>query len=157
MCIHVCKGLCEWFWVCSEAACGLFVFLGPYLIQRCWNHFISPSSPRAWGNCLSVTVLPPPLRHDCRLTISSWLLTPRKTTTTTDPPVRYKEGVKGSCQSCNLRAGPPWWGHSTWCEKQVNWSNQEIKYPPDISLLKHSVGKTCWGDIHNVAQCTAIT
>lgn len=126
-----CKRLCEWFWVCREAACGLFVFFGPCVIQRCWNHFICPSPP-CLGNYPCVTV---PWSFEVRLPvctvsgcISMQQLIPHKTTTSTDSAVRHDAGVKGSCQSCNVRSQGPRMRslHMVWTTCELVQSGKQI-------------------------------
>lgn len=60
------KRLYEWFWVYNEAACGLSIFLGQCLIQRCWNHFICPSR-LCFGLITLVRLRLDSRRHDSQL------------------------------------------------------------------------------------------
>lgn len=105
------KRPCEWFWVCSEAACGLSVSLGPCLIQRCWNHFICPS-PLCWGNYTCVSVPRSPETRRPARTVSGCIISAvaHPLTRPQHPLIlllRHNAGVKGSCQSCSIRAWGP--------------------------------------------------
>ena len=123
----VVKGSCEWFWVNSEAACGLFVLRGPCVIQRCWNRFICPSPP-CWSNYPCVTA---PRSSETRLLahavsgrIISAAACPHKTATSTGPPARHNTGLKGSCPSCGVRMRSL---YTVWTTSElVQWGKKKI-------------------------------
>lgn len=122
-----------WFWVWSRAACGLFPFFGPCVIQRWWNLFICPSPPPPAGsNSLCVTA---PYSFEIRLSACavSGCISEQK-----NPPSVRWDAAQESRAAVNHVTWDQrkWeWGHSSWSE-DVNWSNQETKLPLEMILLK---------------------
>lgn len=126
MCIHT-----SWkaLWMVlglSWSSCGLLMFLGPYLIQKCWNHFICPS-PQCSGN------------FPCAILL------------------RRNAGVKGSCQSRNVRSRSLRMRSFFMVWKQEKWpkSRREKKPSGGLFPFKHFMGKNTERRI--TAQCTAVS